>query len=113
MKFYFFRVPYKFDFQKGCFGLGLLFLWRHNHDHSFPFLFWRAFGSAYLFQFFDKPVEQVETPVFENDGSANEMHVSFDLGTFLQEVFGVPGFEFKIVVVRIGAESDFFQNCLG
>lgn len=90
------------------------FLFRSEDDRHFPpFEFGHAFGNAVVFEFLDE-FEQEEFAAFlEDDGAATELHISPDLGAFIEELLGVAGFELKVVVVGVGPEADFLDDGFG
>ncbi len=89
---------------------GFFLFRRHNYNHSLAFQFGWCFWRTYFFQVLDEPFQNLQTSVLEHNCPADKVNVCFDFCTFFEEIFGMPGFELKIVVVRVGAEADFFQN---
>ena len=73
----------------------------------------QSLGSAQLFQLFEETKENQFATVFKNDGTALELYIRFYFGAFFKEALRMAYFELKVMIVGIGAESDFFDDCFG
>ena len=94
--------------------MGLLFLFRGDHDdHPPPFHLGKAFCSAIFFQFLEHFQQKELPPFLKYDGPAPEGDISLDFGAVFQEFGGVLDLEIKVMVVGIRPETDLFDDRFG
>lgn len=89
-----------------------LHLGREYDAHPFALQLGELIHLAVVLELLGKLEEQNLTALLENDRPADEMHISFHLGTVFQEVDGMFKFEVKVVIVGVGPEADFLHHRL-
>lgn len=90
---------------------GLFFLHRSDHHrHPLPFEHRHVLGTAELLEFHGEAKQLLLSLLGKHDGTAAEEDGSLHLGPFLQEFLGMFELELEIMLVRVGAETDFLDD---
>ena len=90
----------------------LLFGRGNHHRHSLAFEHRHVLGTAELFELYGETEELLLSLVLEHDRASAEEDCGFHFGAFLEEFPGVLQFELEVVLVGIGAETDFLEDNL-
>ena len=94
-----------------------LFLFGSKHyNHALAFEQGHRFYFAVFFEVVCEAKQQYFALFLEQNGTAFKEYVCLYFGTFLQKAYGVLKLEVVVVVVGLGAETNFFYNnlrCLG
>ena len=81
-------------------------------EHALAFELGQLLYFGQILEGLGKLEQQDFAPLLEDNATAYEMHIALDFRAFAQKLLGVLHFESEVVLVGVGAETDFLKDNL-